>query len=386
MNPVRPVFWTVAAALGFCLALLPAEADSGFLSKPGGDSALATSSWTLALGGDVMLNGVSPSRDPFLAVGALLRGADLTVVNLEIPLTQAATRTTRKSAEAIARRQQYVLKAHPEHAKWLAKAGIDAVTLGNNHALDFGLKGLDEMRDLLREQGIRWCGAGDNRAKASAPALLTIPGGKLAVLSFLAFRTKGGLWACTPAGPSTSGVAVLDFGGTIDSSARTRIGAIVSGARKSAGFVLVALHWGDERQPVPTAYQVALGRAFVDAGADAVVGHHPHVLQGAELYRGKPILYSLGNLVSSRPGETAIAKLSFSGSSLAGAFAAPCRISGGAVSPHSGRAASAGLDRFRELGKRLLARYPNPNSEPLAWTLWSAKGAVGRNSSRASPN
>ena len=90
--------------------------------------------------------------------------------------------------------------------------------------------------------------------------------------------------------------------GTLDGKATERIGELVASGTKGGAFLAVALHWGNEKETLPTPYQVALGRAFVDAGADLVLGHHPHVLQGAEIYRGKPIFHSLGNLVSPRPG------------------------------------------------------------------------------------
>jgi poly-gamma-glutamate capsule biosynthesis protein CapA/YwtB (metallophosphatase superfamily) len=315
----------------------------------------AAPSWTLAVGGDVMLNSVTPSAKTFGGVAGLFRSADVAYANLEIPLTRSGKATPRKSAAARAARTQFVLRADPGHARWLDDAGFDALSLGNNHAMDYGPAGLAETTGLLDKLGVVWFGAGRDRAQAERVAVVKAKGLRIGFVSFLGFMGDGALNACWPAADRAPGIAVLRFGGTVDARARARLKAHVEAARKSCDVLVVAMHWGDEKATRPKDYQVRLGRAWIDAGADLVVGAHPHVLQGKELYRGKPILYSAGNLVSPRPGSTAVYRLRFEGRTLKGWEARPARISGGRVSLLTGGAVSAEKRRIAALD-RLVAR------------------------------
>ncbi|RYG45905.1 CapA family protein [bacterium] len=259
---------------------------------------------TLVFGGDVMLNGIAPARKPLAELAPIFQKADAAIVNLEIPLTNSTTRTTRKTAAEIKRRDQYVLKADPGHMAHLKAVGIDMVGLANNHALDYGPKGLDEMIRALDKAGIAHTGAGRNSAAAERVAVIRRGKTRIGLVSYLAFVSVGGLRKCTPATEKSAGVAVLSFGGKPNV---TKIRSIVQNARASCDVLVVALHWGIEKQTRPSGYQRALGQAFIDAGADVVWGHHPHVLQPAETYKRKPIMYSMGNLVSPRPGKSAVA-------------------------------------------------------------------------------
>lgn len=318
--------------------------------------AASVGTWTLVLGGDVMLNGVPASRDPFAGVAAVLSKADVAYANLEIPLTTAATRTTAKSAAAIRARDQFVLKADPTHLRHIRAAGFDLLSLGNNHAMDFGAKGLEQTRSLLRSASIAHTGAGHDAADAARVAVVRTRNGlRVGMVSYLAFRTTGGLAACTPARRDRPGVAALDLGGSLDAAGRARIAALVADARRSCDFLIVALHWGLEKQQVPTPYQLALGRAFAEAGADVVAGAHPHVWQGMENYRGKPIYYSLGNLVSPRPGVTGLARLTYGGTRLQKTEFLPAQIAGGRVRLEGGHG-SLLADLSRKVPALVLAR------------------------------
>lgn len=229
----------------------------------------------IMLGGTAALELVNVGYDyPFVHVGDLLRGADLAFGNLEGPLTR------RGSAQS----KQYVFRSPPELvAPALARAGFDVVSLANNHTLDYGVEGLHDTIQGLERAGIRHSGAGDNLADARKPALLEANGTRVAVLSYsLTFPEE--FWA----GPAKPGTA---FGH------EEQVRADVAAARKRADVVLVSFHWGQEGNPELRPYQRQLGRAAIDAGAAAVIGHHPHVLQGIEHYRGGVILYSLGNFV-----------------------------------------------------------------------------------------
>ncbi|CAN1532126.1 PgsA Putative enzyme of poly-gamma-glutamate biosynthesis (capsule formation) [Fimbriimonadaceae bacterium] len=260
----------------------------------------------LCFGGDIMLNQVSIKTKPLSRLAPIFRSADLAFANLEVPLTTAKTATTRKTAEELRNRDQYILKADPRHIIDIKSSGIRIVSLGNNHAMDYGGKGLLEMHSSLANAGIAYAGAGANAELAMAPAFVSRKKKRIALLSVLAFMSKGGLWKCSPATSKSAGVGVLSFGGTINAAAKTKLKSWIGRAKEKSDVVVIGLHWGIERKTLPSAYQVAFGRACVEAGADIVWGHHPHVLQGAELYKGKPILYSLGNLVAPRSGETAL--------------------------------------------------------------------------------
>lgn len=322
--------------------------------------ALTQTAWTLVLGGDIMLNGISPKTKPFEKVTEVFREADVAIANLEIPLTRSKTLTSRKSATEIKARTQFVLRADPKHIEGLKEAGFDVVSLGNNHAMDYGWSGLSETLGLLESAGIRWAGAGQDWASAVESAVVTTRDGtRVALVSYLAFVTERAMRKCWPARTSGPGIAVLPLGGVVGKAAKERLIAIVQRARQDADFVIVALHWGVEKQTVPIPYQVSLGRGFAEAGADVVWGHHPHTLQGTELYDGVPILYSTGNLVSSRPGSTAIYRLTFEGLKFKSAEILPCTIAGGKVSPNLKPGAKKAIS---DLDAKLRKRYPSKRS------------------------
>lgn len=328
--------------------------------------AVAPKTWTMTVAGDVMLNGVRPGSQPLAAIARSLWHSDVTIVNLEIPLTSAKTKTNRKSKAELKQRLQFILRADPAHAAYLAKCGIDAVGLGNNHAMDFGPKGLSQMTALLDSVKIRHTGAGMTRADALQPAELKARDGTtVALVSFATFIGKKALWHIHPASDGSAGVATLRHFGVVNAGTRAELLEIVAAARRTASVVVVALHGGVERSPLPTAYQVAIARAFVDAGADVVVGSHPHVLQGAELYRGHPIFYSVGNLISPLPGTTALFHLRFRGSAFLAFAITPCGIRGGKTAPLKGKAATAALQAFNSLCSKLAEKYPNDHAVAL---------------------
>lgn len=314
--------------------------------------------WTMVAGGDIMLNGVAPSTKTFADFKSFVSLADFATANLEIPLTASRTPTKRKTPAELKARSQFILKADPRHASSIANAGFDVVGLGNNHAMDYGYAAMASMRATLSKLGVGTCGAGANYDEAASPATYIVKKSKsIAVLSFLAFKTPGGLWKCTPAGAKTPGVATVPPG---------KVASLVRSAKKSASFVLVWLHWGLERKTVPEAFQVKLGRSFIDAGADCVLGAHPHVLQGAEVYNGKPVFYSLGNLVSPLPSTTGLFRLNFNGNQFVSAEMAPASITGGAV--RSVRSTRSYVNRFNSLSQAIGKLHKNKKSLPLLVT------------------
>lgn len=213
---------------------------------------------------------------PFAHISEFLQNDDLSVLNLESPLTTGGT-----SAED----KQYVFQSSPDVTPYMAKAGIDVVNLANNHILDKGKDGLLDTFSHLDDNGISYIGAGKNKKEAYTPLYVERKGVKIALLGFSRVLPKMD-WA---AGRFSSGVAEMY-------NSKLAIEAVQE-ARKEADLVVVVTHWGRERVTKLEDHQTELAHALVDAGADLVVGSHPHVLQGIEQYKGKWIAYSLGNFI-----------------------------------------------------------------------------------------
>ncbi len=249
---------------------------------------------TLLAGGDVSYGrGVGqialrdPERDLFAAMKPLFATADLRFANLESQLSD-------QKGETESPRSQLIFTGPPEGAGALARAGIDLVSLANNHALDYGRRALFETMGHLDRAGVRYVGAGRSRKGAYAPRVVERGGFRLAVLAVTDVWNQG---------PSADR-ADADFVARADADG---LPAFVRALKKDASIdaVAVSYHGGREFVPEPLARTRALLRAAIDAGADVAIGHHPHVVQGVEWRGGKPILYSLGNFLmqmhSARP-------------------------------------------------------------------------------------
>jgi len=218
---------------------------------------------------------------PFQAVYSLLQAADIAVGNLETPFTVHG-----KPAD-----KQFIFRAHPEHASVLGTVGFDVLSLANNHILDFPPESLDDTLAALKELGIATVGAGRGEAAAHRPAVLEVKGIRVAFLAFAAPR-----WRNSPEVPTTTDPS-LAFGTSVAWAEPEPVRQAVAQAREEADLVIVLLHTGTEYQARANQEQRAMAHAAVEAGADLVFGHHPHVLQDVEVYQGVPIVYSLGNFV-----------------------------------------------------------------------------------------
>lgn len=175
---------------------------------------------------------------------------DLTLVNLETTLT-----TARIPAE-----KRFQFKGPPEFVNILKEGSIEAVNIANNHIRDYLDTGFQDTREVLEQAAIAHSG-----------------------WEYIAFLKVGNLT-----------VASIGFTGW-DGNVKKKVREAIAEARKKAQIVLVSFHWGQERVYYPSAFQKELGRFCIDEGADAVIGHHPHVIQGIECYQGRYIAYSLGN-------------------------------------------------------------------------------------------
>lgn len=229
--------------------------------------------------GDVMLDDgpgrvIASGRDPFAPFAAHLRDADFTIGNLECPIA-----TTGKPLDS----KIYSFRADPRVVEVL-KGRFDALAVSNNHSGDYGREAFLETLAHLDRAGIRHFGGGKNLATAHAPLWIERPGLRVAVLGYNEFKPR-------------SFEAAADRPGIAWSEDSQVIADIRAARAAGADLVIPYMHWGWEREPNPTARQQQLARTMINAGADAVVGGHPHVTQGAEIYRGRPIIYSLGNFV-----------------------------------------------------------------------------------------
>lgn len=237
------------------------------------------STLTVLFAGDVMLDDgpgkvVERGDDPLRHFDAVLREADHTIGNLETPVAESGQPTATKI---------YNFRAHPRVLKAM-QGRFDAVSVANNHSGDYGQAAFVETLQRVRDAGVATFGGGMNLEEAHRPHWVHAHGVKLAVLGYDEFKPRR-----FEAGAAMPGVAWSE-----DEQA---IADIRAARAAGADVVIPFMHWGWERERQPTERQRRLARMLIDAGADAVVGGHPHVTQGAELYRGKPIVYSLGNFV-----------------------------------------------------------------------------------------
>ncbi len=235
-------------------------------------------SLTLAFGGDVSLTHGLANADPFADITGLISEADLFWVNLETAVAEEGVGTTLD--------KEYVFISPPVTAELLAAAGVDGVALANNHAMDAGIDGLERTLDLLGSAGVAHAGAGRTRAEAYAPALVRVGSVTVAVVSVSRVLPSDS-WTVTENRPGLAS-AYQPF---VDDAV-----AAVSGAAQLADLVVVMVHWGMERSECPEAYQRELAVRWAGAGADLIIGSHPHVLQGVERIDDTWVIYSTGNL------------------------------------------------------------------------------------------
>ncbi|MDR0670737.1 MAG: CapA family protein, partial [Oscillospiraceae bacterium] len=203
--------------------------------------------------------------------------ADLAIVNLEMPVSTRGTAMPNK---------EFTFRGDPEQLPFLRDyVGVDVVTLANNHMLDFGADAMLDTLEHLDAHGIAHVGAGADIGAAGAPVLMEAGAYTVAFLG----ATRVIPVASWAAGPERPGLFT-----TYDSTALCEA---IRAVRPRADYVIVYVHWGVERATQPESYQVQMARDYIDAGADAVIGAHPHVLQPLAFYEGKLIAYSLGNLI-----------------------------------------------------------------------------------------
>ena len=262
---------------------------------------------TMLIVGDVYVNRKDPPT-VFQHVRDRLRQATFLFGNLESPYADSGSVWQKPKGGS--------WKGEPRQLEAVIGAGFSALSATNNHIMDHGHDALLETLQHLDRAGIKHSGAGPTLAQARAPAIVERDGCRIAFLANTSVFTPG--WEATENRP---GLAVLRAHTSYEphprlfetpgKPAKTRtwmepedkalLASEIAAARKQADIVVCSFHWGvSEGYKELVEYQVELGHHAVDCGADLVFGHHPHLIQGIDVYRGKPIFYSLGNFSFAR--------------------------------------------------------------------------------------
>lgn len=211
-------------------------------------------------------------RYPLTRIAPLLRAADIAFVNLENPLSANA-------------RESGAFRARPELADALRWAGVDVVSIANNHALDAEGQGLMDTMENLWRAGVGFVGGGRDLDDARRPFIIERNQIRIGFLGYTQFVNGG---SSAFAQPHRSGVAAMD---------PLVIREDIRRLRDQVDYVVVSLHWGAENEQSTASEQRDFAHAIIDEGADIILGHHPHVPRGVESYHGKVIVYSFGNLI-----------------------------------------------------------------------------------------
>lgn len=251
---------------------------AALMSAPPQAAPADTAAITILAVGDVMMGAsMEPSirehgpDNPFAAAAPAISRADIAICNLEAPF----------GTKGKPFKKRFTFLVPPSYAGALKRAGFDVVAMANNHMMDYGADPLAETIKLLDSLGIAHSGAGMNLSEARRPAVVERNGLRVAFLSYSKVYPAE-FWATTRRGGTAPGES-------------SHVREDVAAAKKKADLVVVSFHWGAELMDTPKQYQRDLARLSIDSGADLVLGHHPHILQGMEIYKGKLIAYSLGN-------------------------------------------------------------------------------------------
>ena len=234
---------------------------------------------SLVFAGDIVLDDaagalIERGGDPFEAFALVFKAADIRIGNLECVV----------ATTGIAGDKNFSFRAHPRSLPVL-KRHFDAVALANNHSGDFGREAFAEMLELLKAQGLGQFGGGHTLQEAHTPLIIERKGLRIVLLGYNEFMPRS-----FEADYNAPGSAW---------SEDEQVVADIRAARSAhkADLVIPVMHWGWENERTANARQRQLARTMIDAGADVIIGGHPHVTQDIEHYRGKPIIYSVGNFV-----------------------------------------------------------------------------------------
>lgn len=247
---------------------------------------------TISLAGDVLLGSwigdrmMTDGADyPWENVKDIFSASDLSLINLECTVGTVGE----------AQEKEYTYRARPETLQGLVNAGIKGVNLSNNHSLDYGRECFVETLDNLDNYGIKYTGGGRNINDALEPAIWEINGMKIGFLGFSRVTPHIDWYATENRAGIVNGY---------DGNSKAMLQAVQQ-TKEKVDFLIVTLHWGVQLADYPRDNDVVIAKELIDNGADCIMGHHPHVLQGIEFYKNKPIIYSLGNFIFGSRSERA---------------------------------------------------------------------------------
>jgi poly-gamma-glutamate capsule biosynthesis protein CapA/YwtB (metallophosphatase superfamily) len=234
---------------------------------------------SLVFAGDIVLDDtagamIARGEDPFSGLADVFAGADIRIGNLECVVASIGS----------AGNKNYTFRAHPRTLPVL-KRHFDAVALANNHSGDYGREAFAQMLGLLKEADLAQFGGGHNLSQAHTPLIIERKGLRIALLSYSEFMPRS-----FEADYNAPGIAWSEDAQVASDIRKAR-------AVHGAHLVIPVMHWGWENELTSNDRQRQLARLMIDAGADAVIGGHPHVTQETAQYKGKPIIYSVGNFV-----------------------------------------------------------------------------------------
>lgn len=247
---------------------------------------------TICAVGDIMLGrGVGSRLEeqgrrveyPFEKVRGLLRTGDIVFCNIEHPVTDRT--------KCLDRSGKIILGCATKYMKSIKYAGFNMVNLANNHIMDFYGGGLEDTISLLDENGIVHAGAGESITEARKPAFMQIndiKAGMLAYTNYAELVFAGDPYFKFEAEADKPGVAPVKLEYMLED---------MENLREGVDLLIVSLHWGIEESFNISPEQIELAHKIIDSGADIILGHHPHQFQGMEIYKGKPIIYSMGNFI-----------------------------------------------------------------------------------------
>lgn len=210
---------------------------------------------------------------PFEKLKTVLESANITFGNLECPLSQ----------NPFPIRKGLVFRCPSKYVPGLLSAGFDVLSTANNHALDQGILDLEFTIDYLKSQNILPVGSGSTLEMAWQPVIIERDGRKI------------GFLAASYASVNDNGKSTNSYIARVEDTARLK--SEIFNLKSKADFIIVSMHAGTEYTRTPNPKQIEFAHAAIDTGADVIIGHHPHWIQTIEIYRGKPIFYSLGNFV-----------------------------------------------------------------------------------------
>ncbi|MGP3962902.1 CapA family protein [Nonomuraea sp. 3N208] len=297
--------------------------------------------YTISFGGDVHFEGMlrprlSNPRTAFGPIASVLRQADLSMVNLETAITTGGTPAPGK---------QFTFRAPSTAFTALKAAGVDVVSMANNHGMDYMESGLADSLVAIKRSKYPVVGVGKNAAEAYKPFRKTVNGNRVAIIGATQVLDAEFIQAWT---------ATADKGGLASAKDEASLLRAVRQARKNSDTVIVHLHWGTEMQKCPNQAQLSLAPKLVKAGADVIVGGHAHILLGSG-YLGKAYVnYGMGNFVfyNSNPattGRTGVLTLTINGRKVLKDRWTPATIQGGVPVPMTGSARTQAVADWKAL-------------------------------------